>query len=171
VKQKSKQGAFTLIELLVTLAIASILMSIAAPGFFESIKRRGLQADSDDFANLIRFSRIESRQRAENILVGPDDNTNVWDGKRIVAWIDSGAVPNSLDSGDEELVSLSLDNDVELVVAPQIGVSPDKVVFQADGYVDQAYRFTFCDNRTAEEGVSITLFASGILSGGVQLCP
>ncbi len=65
---KSSTG-FTLIELIVTLAIATILITTAAPSFFEMTKRNRLTTQANDFVSTLSLARAEAASRGLRIVV------------------------------------------------------------------------------------------------------
>ena len=67
--QKTWQSGFTLIEVLITIAVLAILVSIAAPSFFETIERRKLEGAAEELYSYLQFARSESIKRATDVRV------------------------------------------------------------------------------------------------------
>lgn len=67
--QKNWQRGFTLIEVLITIAVLAILVSIAAPSFFETIERRKLEGAAEELYSYLQFARSESIKRATDVRV------------------------------------------------------------------------------------------------------
>ena len=62
---RNKNG-FTLIELLVTIAIVSIMMAVAVPGFLEWLPRWRLKSAATDLFSNIQLAKISAIRRGTN---------------------------------------------------------------------------------------------------------
>ncbi len=89
-KTQSSAG-FTLIELIVTLSIGAILVTAAAPTFFDMIQRDRLVSQANDFIATLGLARAEAVSRGQRIVVckspGPAHNTCATSGNWEQGWI------------------------------------------------------------------------------------
>lgn len=111
-------SGFTLIELLVTLAVASILMSVALPSFRELIADSQRDAMIYGLIGDVQFARSESIKRAARIALcarKPDDSSTCSDaavpdwGNGWLVFVDEGATVGRYEPADpgEELLRAS----------------------------------------------------------------
>lgn len=83
-RRHSRQNGFTLLELLVTVAIASILMAIAVPGFTAFIRSNRAEVQSSSLINAINYARSEAVKRGTTVRITPlvagswEDGWRVW---------------------------------------------------------------------------------------------
>jgi len=75
-KGKSVQYSkgFTLIELMITIVILSVLVSIAIPGFQETIRRNKISATANDFIGSLLFARSEAIKREQDVAIVASNN-------------------------------------------------------------------------------------------------
>jgi type IV fimbrial biogenesis protein FimT len=74
VNMRKTNTGFTLIELLMTVVIASILLSLAAPSFNETIRNNRLTAQSNDLVTAINLARAEAVKRRADVTVCPSSD-------------------------------------------------------------------------------------------------
>lgn len=72
-------SGITAIELLIVLAIASLLLGCAVPGFSDLIEQQRVRIAAADFAHSLRFARQEAALRAQRISVAnPESWQSGW---------------------------------------------------------------------------------------------
>ena len=76
---KEKQSGFTLMELLITVAIVSILLSIAGPNFLDFFDRKRLVGTAEELASNLQFTRAESLARHVDLhMTGNASGNATW---------------------------------------------------------------------------------------------
>jgi len=162
------QQGFTLIEVLITVAIASILLSLAAPSFSTMVKNNRISASVSEFAGFLYLARSEAIKRGTNVTVCKSSNgsscatTGNWDQ----GWIifedpnDNGVVDTSeattLIRVHKKLPSnLSLSGNAR--VSSHITYAPTgRLSTTVNGTV------TLCDDRSGEDvGKGVVVISTG----------
>lgn len=78
---------FTLIELLVTLAVASILVTVAVPSFQSFVKRNSVTSQANDLIAMLNLARSEAVKRGVNVEVCASSNGTSCTGTWTQGWI------------------------------------------------------------------------------------
>jgi type IV fimbrial biogenesis protein FimT len=73
--EKMKQRGFTLVELMVVLAVGSILLAIAIPGYANFVKTSRLAAVTNDLVSALHLARSESIKRGTWVTVCKTSNS------------------------------------------------------------------------------------------------
>lgn len=66
-KYRSTHSGVTLVELMVTIAVASILLTVAVPSFQDAIQRNRLTSATNNFVVSIHYARTEAIKRGRTI--------------------------------------------------------------------------------------------------------
>ena len=66
-KYRSTHSGVTLVELMVTIAVASILLTVAVPSFQDAIQRNRLTSATNNFVVSIHYARTEAIKRGQNV--------------------------------------------------------------------------------------------------------
>jgi type IV fimbrial biogenesis protein FimT len=151
-----KNSGFTAIEMLVTIAILAIVLSIGVPSFKEIIRSSDMVANSSDMLTALNYARMEAVKRGASVQLSQRDGSN-WSGGLVVTVTDSG----------EELRLWEAFTTGATVTSKN---SVKNFVFSAAGEVDNNDDLTFCDDRTGEEGRSISVLASGAVYAKKVTC-
>lgn len=154
-------SGFSLVELMVTVAIASILMSVAGPTLITSIKSNRLTAQINSVSASLFITRSEAVKQSTNTLVmcastdSVSCDTNNWENGWII-FIDADA-DNTLDVA-EELVKVvtPLEGDNKLRTSGFTNLG--HLTFDKNGMPDSSGTFTLCDDR------GVTFAKAAILS-------
>ncbi len=77
---------FTLFELIVTLAIATILMGIAVPGFVSIMRSNRAEVQVSTLVSSLNFARSEAVKVRGSVVVAPDVAGTEWEGGWRVWW-------------------------------------------------------------------------------------
>ena len=109
-KKRHFYKGFTLVELVVTLAVASIILSIAVPSFRNMIQNNRATTYANQFIADLSLARIEAIKRGETVYM-TSVGSNWNDGWRI--WVDADGDDN-YDSGEEIKETAKLQNDATL---------------------------------------------------------
>lgn len=159
---------FTLIEVLITIAIASILLSMAAPSFSTLIKNNRISASTSEFTGTLYLARSESIKRGAYVTVCKSSNGSscVSSGNWNQGWItfedsnDNGTV-DTAEAGSIMRVHKALPAMMSLTgnsnVSSHITYAPTgRLSTGVSGTV------TLCDDRSGENvGKSIVIISTG----------
>lgn len=100
----TSQSGFTLVELIVTLAVLSVLASLAAPSFSGALKNARLTDKYNDLVGTMQLARSEAVKGSTNVVVcarETDTECGLDWGQGWLAFIDDGATPDSYDAGEQ----------------------------------------------------------------------
>ena len=73
---KQKTSGFTLIELIIAMGILGILVSIAAPGFKDSMKDKRLTAGANDFISALQYAKSEALSVSDEVTICPKNTAS-----------------------------------------------------------------------------------------------
>ena len=151
-----RNSGFTVVEMLVSLAILAILLSIGVPNFKGFISSSNMVSNSNDMVGAFSYARMAAIKRGGPVRLGVRDGSS-WTGG-IVVWVDADA-DATLDAGEELRLWDAFNNGSSIVSAE----SRSNFVFNASGEVNNDDVLTLCDNRTGEQGRSISILLSGVV--------
>ncbi len=154
-----KQNGFTLVELMLTLAIASLVMTMAVPSFSTMMKNNRLTNQVNQLVTALNLARSEAINRRVNIdVVAVDDSNsaNEWGkGWNVV-----------INGGDTLRVFPALDGGVTLDSASGVNT----IQYSSAGRASVMDVFTLCDDRTGETGREVTISVTGRISVAGVAC-
>jgi type IV fimbrial biogenesis protein FimT len=156
--RKRAVAGFTLIELLVTVAIASVLLSIAAPSFRDMSIRNRLAGYSNDMIAAINFARSEAIRVGRPISICSSSDQETCSG----GWSDGWIIFRN-DNGDD-----AVDDDepvlkVYSAVSDNYSMGADDglgtaIMFRRDGSAANTGMFAMCfeGETVGARGIVIT---------------
>jgi type IV fimbrial biogenesis protein FimT len=156
---KTAQFGFSLVELMVTVAIATILASLAVPSFRTTLVGQTVESTADTLVSDIRFARSEAIKRTNRVTIcGSSTGTscygaNAWHNGWIVFVDDDG--DGVVDTGDVVLRVQSAVTGISSIAATD-GNARSHFVFQATGWSQSASQ-SFFVTPTAGSGVAARL--------------
>lgn len=161
----NKSLGFTLSELLVTIAVLSILLSVAAPSFETLITNNRLIAQGTDLMSTLSFARSEAAKRATPVTVCRSTN-GVQCTQNGTGW-DIGWIVFVNELGDAEVVDESdlvlrvfsnLDGGNTLEGNSQVR---DSITYMANGRANANGTFTLCDRRGPDHARAVIVSRNG----------
>jgi type IV fimbrial biogenesis protein FimT len=139
------QKGFTLIELLATIAVATILLSIATPSFIETSRRNRLTTYANDLIATVNLARSEAIRRGAPVTICHSNDAKTCSGGWSNGWIVFADL-----NGDG-----AIDSDTDPILRTHEALSAsyalgtddsfkDVVTFGADGAATDVGVFAFC---------------------------
>jgi len=153
------QQGFTLIELMITVAIASLLLTMAVPSFNTMTKNNRLTSNVNQLVAALNLARSEAITRRATIDVVATDSTNAAN-----EWGQGWSV--GVNGGATLRIFEALKGGTTLDSSGGIGT----VQYLSNGRASVADVFTLCDDRTGETGRQITILVTGRLSVEQTVC-
>jgi type IV fimbrial biogenesis protein FimT len=147
---KTAQFGFSLVELMVTVAIATILASLAVPSFRTMLVGRTVESTADTLVSDIRFARSEAIKRTTKVTICASSNGTsctgtgaLWKSGWIVFVDDgTGGTDGAVDTGDVVLRVQDAVTGITSIAATD-GSSRSFFVFQATGWSQAASQSFF----------------------------
>jgi len=170
----SKYQGFTLIELIITLVIAGLLGAIALPNFQNFIKDNRLKTQTAKMVSHLQLARSEAAKQKARVTICTSSNGNTctagtdWN-KGWIVWTEKDG--NAGITANEEILKregASIQTIAINAGTDTLDYTPDGTVITPGGGVVQ---FTFCDDRTAENGRQITIALTGRAESERFVCP
>lgn len=139
VKLRSSQCGFTLIELMITVVIVAVVLGLAVPSFYTTIKNNRLRTNADRLVTSLNLARSEAVKRSIDVVVCPSSDGATCTGNYAQGW----------------LIFADLDQDGAL----DAGGTPDPVIRVNEG-LSAGYTITGTDG-TSDYTTNITYFPDG----------
>ena len=162
----SRSRGLSIIELLVTLAVASILMGIGAPGLSHFIKNNRLNESAYGMLGTINLARSEAVKRRVRVVLcrsaNPQAATPTCGGSDknwTTGWLvfASGDTNDTYEAGIDTLIGIGTLHSGGITVKSNV-TSNDKLEYNPDGTTNEGgdtAAFAFCDNRGGGYGKRI----------------
>lgn len=148
-----KKSGFTITEMLVTLSILAILLAIAGPSFKEFMSSSKMVSNANGMIGAFNYTRMEAIKRGSRVNIGQLGSD--WTSG-IVVWVDNDS-DGSLDAGEELRLWPAFDSGSTVTSAN----GNSSFSFSAMGEVNNDDQLTICDDRSGEEGMQVSILASG----------
>jgi type IV fimbrial biogenesis protein FimT len=149
VRKLGVSNGVTLIELLVTLSIASILLTVAVPGFRVFIQDSRLTTQINNFASAMMLAKSEALKRSSSATVCPSTNGTSCTGGS--AWSNGWLVfsdpnRNGAVDADEEIIQVG----PALTGGNTLSGGRTRITFDANGFsLGLNDSISLCDSRGA----------------------
>lgn len=140
-----KNRGFTLIELIVTIAIVSIIATMAAPSFGDMRSRQNLATSQQDLIAKLNLARSQAVLQRRTVTLNL--NSSVPDTNLVVNWAPTGdavlmpSSPSTLDFTLDGLVNKTTDTTFE-ICNRNSGNKSKKVIVSKMGTIQQAVEGT-----------------------------
>ncbi len=156
----NRENGFTLVELMITLAIATILLTVAIPSFNTTIKNNRIITDANRLVSSVGLARSEAvkQGRSATVCVSSDQATCTGETDWTLGWmvwvdVNGNAV---LDAGEERgFVAAFPGNSVTFTSAAS------QIQFTSQGAATAAATLDLCDDRAGETGRRINVSNTG----------
>ncbi len=165
---------FTLIELLITIAVATILLTVAAPNFRDFLLNSRVTTQTNEFVLALAYAKSEAVKRNSPVTACSRNNnttcanSTTWDTGWLV-FADTDA-DGTVDAGEVVLqVRAPLEGNNTLRAGAR-----QRVTFRNTGFTPGFNdTFNLCDSRGAANGRNIVVSAQGRVTSqvGAVACP
>jgi type IV fimbrial biogenesis protein FimT len=165
-------AGFSIVELMIVLAIASILMTLAAPSMGTFVRDNRLQSESLRLLRMMHFARSEAVKRKTRVVLcrsadptaaAPScgGNLNTWTTGYLV--FASGDGNNTFEAANDELLRIGMPVTAGLSVVTN-STSNANLEYNSDGTTNEGggtARFAICDGRGGDFGRQIDVTPVG----------
>lgn len=143
------QGGFTLIELMIVVVIVAVMLAVAAPSFYATIKNNRLRTEADRIVTSFNLARSEAVKRNIDVVICPSSDGATCTGSVAQGW----------------LIYADLDREADL----DAGTDPVLKIYEG---LPQGYTITRTDG-TAYGGGSTIFYPDGSSNSpaAIYLCP
>ncbi len=162
---------FTLIELLVTIAVASILLTIAVPSFRSTVQNNRVTGQTNEFLTSLILARSEAVKRSRNayVCISSDGATctgSDW-AKGWLIWVDNNS-DGKLSAGETLRIHEALPSGSTLTEANALS----NVQFNPDGSAAAPATFTLsASGCTGNQKRILSISPTGRASVATAACP
>ena len=155
------QSGFNIIELMVTMAIVTIMATVAIPSFMTMSQDNRLAMRHNDFLGTLNLARNEAVTRSRSVTIckwgiNDDCNGQEWEDGWIV-FVDINR-NTMVDSNEIIRVYPPLTNNNTLRGS---NTAANQIVFNPQGMLPAIGKLTFCDSRGANHARGLILSRSG----------
>lgn len=163
----------TLIELLVTLSIASILLTVAVPGFRVFIQDSRLTAQINNFSSAMMLAKSEALKRSSSTTVCPSANSTTCTGGSVWSsgWlVFSDPNRNGVVDVGEEIIQVN----AALTGGNTLSGGRTRITFDANGFsLGLNDSISLCDSRGAASSKRLVISNQGRVrtETGTGACP
>lgn len=152
VAMRKAYTGFTLIELMIVLVIGGILLGLAVPSFYDSLRRNRLTSEANNLITSFNLARSEAINRRNTVTVCPSSDQETCTGG---GWEEGWIV---LDDNTDEVIRIY----APMKGDPTVDSTADSVQFTAAGFLNggAAVTIDMCVDA-GEEGRQINITATG----------
>jgi type IV fimbrial biogenesis protein FimT len=86
-RKHRRQGGFTLIELMIVVVVVSIMLALAAPSFYSTIKNNRLRTEADRIVTSFNLARSEAVKRNIDVVICPSSDGATCTGSVAEGWL------------------------------------------------------------------------------------
>jgi len=159
-KNHLQARGLTLVELMITIAVASILLSLAVPSFTTSIRNNRMVTDINELHASLSLARSEAVKRDRNVTMCRSSNGSSCTGNWQDGWIVfvDNNFNGAVDAGDEILRQHGA-----LGGGDSLAFSQTRVIYDSSGLARTGSNgtFTLCDSRGAQSAKGLVIGVSG----------
>ena len=180
---KQTSAGFTIIEMIITVALLSVMLAVAVPGFTNFFQNNNLATTSNRFVSSIALTRNEAISRNATVIMCNTNATNTqcanngqWEsGWAVWVDLDSGGL-SDIDAGEIIQIEEAMPTGYTLRATTYANVITFAPTGEASGdLASAADTFRLCDNtQNAANSRSINFNAVGrawVTSNPVGSCP
>lgn len=162
-----KIKGFTLIELIITLAILTILTTVAVPGFRDYINNQKVKTVSLQLFNTINYARSEAIKRNSNVFV--TSNNGNWANGWIITTVSGKTYSQCEANLTDCLKVINSAANIAVVANSDSSTAPGAFTFNRQGRAASGI-ITFCDSDSSQsinkQEISVSLSGMPTLSKG-----
>ena len=153
-----RQAGFTMIELMIGIVVAGVLLSIAVPSFNDFQARNALRSTAADFITAVNTARIQAVSLRTTVTLKPISGNDWGAGWQIEypASVITEENQDFLPRGSSKIASEDGHNQIQFI---SNGLN-------AAGESE----FSLCDDRSGEQGRTITISPFGKVTNEVKSC-
>jgi type IV fimbrial biogenesis protein FimT len=159
----TRNAGFTMVELLITIAIASILMSIAVPSFNQMVVGSRLTTQANEFVSAVSFARSEAIKRNATISL-----CRATSATATACAGSSGSWQHWIvRTGAGNVVRRGIVNTFSGAMVVQSTLTADQVMFGSDGLARTGgalvndNQISICSRRTADRNARRVVLGAG----------
>jgi type IV fimbrial biogenesis protein FimT len=162
------QFGFNIIELMVTMAIITIMATVAIPSFMAMSQDNRLAVRYNDFLGTLNLARNEALSRGTRVTickwgVGDDCNGQEWEDGWIV-YVDKNR-NKMVDNNERPVIRvyppLSKNEGRNQITLRGTHTAANQIIFNAQGMLSASGSLTFCDKRGSSHARGLILSRSG----------
>ena len=159
----AKVIGFSLIELIITIAIASIILTLAAPSFQTALLNNRMIAQNDALINALNYARSTALTQNINSSVCPASalGSAACGSNWSTGWI----IITEPAVGTSALLQIYLTGTND----PILSSNANSVLFNHLGLANTPAHFKLCDSRGGNFASSVLVSATGFIESGINI--
>jgi type IV fimbrial biogenesis protein FimT len=162
------QSGFNIIELMVTMAIVTIMATVAIPSFMTMSRDNRLAVKYNDFLGTLNLARNEALSRGTRVTICKWSTGNFCNGKEWedgwIVYVDTNR-NKMIDNNERPIIrvypALSKNEGSHKITLRGTNTAANQIVFNAQGMLSASGSLTFCDKRGASHARGLILSRSG----------
>jgi type IV fimbrial biogenesis protein FimT len=170
----NKQCGFTLVELMVTLAVATLFLVVAVPGYYSVIQNNKAVTIANSFTSSLNLARNEAIRRGTSVSLCPAANTAYSSCANTTNWANGWIV--FVDSDENGVIASAADRlkvQPLLPVGSTITASATFISYESSGFLGQGAGNTniAAAGCTGNNARQVNLSNNGRISVSRAACP